>query len=1401
MGGLFSEYFLQEGIRETQDWKRLTDDELKKIYSEAKRIFEDFQQRENPDEADTEDGLIIPMLDLLGFHWTRQKSPSTKGRAQVPDFVLFPDEESKKQFDRKGRGSKPWDKAVAILEAKRWRRPLDRGDRTDPIDPHIPSNQILRYLSQVEVASGGKVVWGILTNGELWRLYYNRAPSRSDSFVQFNLTQIFSQDDLEEFKRFYLLLRKDAFVPTHWRPRETFLEVALREAKRWEERITEDLKERVFEEIFLDIARGFLEDARRKGREVDDTLLEDIYHNTLVLLYRLLFLFHAEDRDLLPIRNDAYRPFSISNLRDEAARMMDSGKILSTKATFTWKKLKELFRIVNEGDRTLGVPPYNGGLFDPRKHPFLETYEVPDSYLIPAIDKLSRDYSKTPPRRINYKDLSVRQLGSIYEGLLEFKLRVAETHLGVRKQKGKEVYFPVKDESKAKVRKGELYLTNDRSERKSTGSYYTPDYIVQYIVRNTIEPLIQQKLRAFEEWKEEIGRIRSRSQLLHLMKIHGIQFDPKEYDREGRPVRDRSMDELRTALLQAKDPAQAILELKILDPAMGSGHFLVDAVDYISDRVLEILAEISGEPFFGVPYTSPLTRKLEGIRDRILTKAEEEGYFIDRAKLEDKNLIKRIILKRSIYGVDINPLAVELSKVSLWLHTFTVGAPLSFLDHHLKVGNSLIGMDPETFQRVIDEGMFGQKAAGILKALDPIQRLQELTDADISEVEESTRLYNQILQEMEPYKRVLDLFTAEFFHDPKAAFAFFEWRQGKSNRKKAPPIPWAWKELENFNPFEVIEGRREIAGKVQEMTPEEKELLQKLFQIARQKKFFHWKLEFPEVWYDKNGPKPDAGFDAIIGNPPYIRIQEIRKSDPDSAEFWKHMFQSAQKSYDIYSLFIERGLQLLAKTGILGYIVPNKFTKLEYGEPLRRLIGKHLMKFIDFGDNQIFPDQTTYTGLLFLSGSPTERALVARIPTMPVEELEKLLSSGQVDFYEIDTDRLGPEPWILVSKAEFQILEKMEERSRKLEELVERIIVGIQTSADDVYILEKVSSTGGHFRVFSRASGRELVLEKDLLKPLVSGEDIERYYVKLSRKLLLFPYRLLPEGGAQLIPEDELRELYPRTWAYLKEHEEKLRGREGGKFDDDQWYRLGRTQNLDKHERPKFGVAETVKRLEMFFDYEGRYYFHNVRVNGILMKSESQLNPYYLLALLNSRPMDFYFKQISVPHRGGHYAANKQFLSPLPIPRIDFSTRDRDLLEELERMHSEGKSNEEIMRIVRGLPSDSAVLHDFLSHLARHMSRITRRRYLLQLFVDGGLEDGTEEMLEVVETLSGHPRWKDGAPLDYRKQLAKILIESLTQDIERTDRLIDRIVYHLYGLSEKEVEIIESAPGAVSEED
>jgi len=1305
-GSLFSSYFLREGIRETEDWDRTSYRETRSLFSKISSFFLKLEiAGEEPDEADTEDTVIRPILELLGFSYFRQKSISGR-RLDVPDFVLFSGEEEKKDFGKK----RDWKKALAILEAKR----LDRDIEKDV-------GQILRYLSVAEVESNGKVLWGILTNGRVWRLYYHRFPSRVEGYIEFNLEEIIKKEDFSSLKLFFLFFRKEAFIPAEWR-KESFLELALREGKKWEEKVSESLENKIFLEVFPSIAKGFLEDAVKKGREKNEKLLEDIYENTLIFLYRILFLLYAEDRSLLPVDDKNYRPYSLTKIREEIAELTDSGRTPSCKS-FYYDRLRNLFKIVDKGDRSLKISAYNGGLFKPENHPFLENYSIPDKYLVPALDRLSREEG----RFINYRDLSVRQLGSIYEGLLEFRLKIAEKPLKVGRKNGTEIYKPAKSEKEALVRIGDLYLTNEREERKSSGSYYTPDYIVQTVVKETIGHFVEEKLQTFKK------------KIYELKNLKGYTAGWK------------------TEELKKCDPAEALLDLKVLDPAMGSGHFLVGAVDYLADRILEIVDETSGKVYFGNEvYESPLLQKLKRIRKKILVKTEKEGYKIDEKKLSGKNLIKRIVLKRCIYGVDLNPLAVELAKVSLWLHTFTVGAPLSFLDHHLRCGNSLIGADPESFEKLFTSSLFGSRYTGLMSALKLLEKIQEITDSDISEVEESARVYGHVVKELEPYRKVLDIFVARHFLN-NGLQLLIDGTKG--------------------NPLDIVEGKVVFGNKKEDNKL--RELLEKAFKLAEEKRFFHWELEFPEVWQ-----REKRGFDVVLGNPPYVRIQEMKKSRKEEVNYFNKVFQTPEGSYDMYILFIEKGLSLLNKDGYLGFIVPNKFTKLNYGRKLRKLISKHLYRFIDFGDNQIFPKQITYTGVLFLTAKENKKAEISKTPHLKGEaEIKRWLSEFEEELFEIETSNLGEAPWILVSKKEGEILKKMEKVSVKLEDVVEQIFQGLITSADDVYILELISDEFSHYRVYSKALKREVLLEKELLKPLVTGEDIERYFVRKSKKLLLFPYRVSGEK-AELIPKNELKEEYPYIWKYLKENEQRLRNRENGKMNNNRWYGYVYHKNLTKHERKKLGVPRLCNRLKAFFDEEGKYYLDNVDVNGILLNKDTHYSPYFLLAILNSKALDWRFKIGSVPFRGNYFSANKQFLSLLPIPEIDFFSFSEEGLTNLkENYHRPAK----VVRLIESLSPRSKTVHDFLTFLSKKLLTVIQDILVLESFINGNVEDSPTEMARVLNILSS--RYPDLSKETY-KHLAPGVLKELEKKKDYLDRLIDKIVLKLFGLSEEDWEII-----------
>jgi len=893
-GLLFSDYYLTEGLRHTQEYISVADQHVAGLYKELETLYRHFALRREPDEADTEDDLIRPILEKLGFYYSRQKSPSKKGRGDVPDFVLFASREDKDVFDASPQNSRPWSRVVCILEGKRWKRPLDSGDKTDPIDQSVPSNQMLRYLSAVEVASNGRTVWGILTNGATWRLYYQRYPSRSDGYVEFDLNDILhdtltkfvkpTDEMLDIFRAFLLMFRKEAFVPTDWRPQKSFLELALDDGKKWEERIAGSLTDKTFLQVFPLLAKGTVENSRARGNEPDERLLDEIYGNILIFLYRLLFLFYAEDRNLLPVSTLKYRGYSLSQMRQEIADLIDNQVPLSKSATTYWDKLKSLFKIINKGDSVIGIPPYNGGLFNPAVYPFLENNSIPDNCLAPAIDCLSRESVDGMYRRINYRDLSVRQLGSIYEGLLEFRIRIAATNLTIKKVGKKEIYEPAKSDRKIAVSQGEIYLTNDRSERKASGSYFTPDEIVQYIVRNLLERLIEDRRQEF---------LKKKSQLTASA----------EFRRKSPKWKNQELNKL--------DIAVRVLDMKILDPAMGSGHFLVGVVDYLSDRILEMLAEFNGETFFGnVKYVSPLAGRLENLRRNIRKGAVQGNYSVDESKLDDKSLIRRVILKKCIYGVDINPLAVELAKVALWLHTFTAGATLTFLDHHLKCGNSLVQASSETLTGIAGGSVYQAETASLKTAIERIGSLEKLTDIDLSEVELSNQIHNDVSRDLEPFKRLFDLCVADLFTRPKV----------KSGRV-LPNSPINLLDGSKGDPIEIVNGNVELMGK-------DKQIFESAMELCRTQSAFHWQLEFPEIWpSSKDGPLR-GGFDAVLGNPPYVSfgLGRVGKLDERTEQYLRKAFpSSAEYKISTYALFMELAIRLSREGGLQSYILPDSF--------------------------------------------------------------------------------------------------------------------------------------------------------------------------------------------------------------------------------------------------------------------------------------------------------------------------------------------------------------------------------------------------------------------------------------------------------------------------------------------
>ncbi|TDE34676.1 Eco57I restriction-modification methylase domain-containing protein [Antarcticimicrobium sediminis] len=920
-GSLFTSDFLTESIQDVSEWNALGDADLEKFGESIRGHFDSFPISQTPNESQTEDDLIWPILEALG--WTeslRQQNLSPKGREDVPDGLLFESVETKAKANGFPEEWKRYEFGRAVVESKRWARPLDRrsGRRGEET---APSTQMLRYLRRIDDITGGTLRWGILTNGSKWRLYFSGARSVSEQFFELDIAAILdlpghndglfalNEDDRRHWlKVFLLVFRREAFVPTGADPR-TFHEKALEEGKFYEERVSEDLSNKVFGEVFPDLVRAIVTAAP----EAD---LQAVREAALILLYRLLFILYAEDRDLLPVKDTRYDDYGLRNkVRLDVKERKDKNDVFSETAARYWGAMADLFVAIDQGDASIGLPPYNGGLFDRERHAILTNIRIPDAVMARVIDALSFEVTPDGRKYINYRNLSVQQLGSIYERLLEYEV----------------------------TRDGdEITVQPNIFARKGSGSYYTPDDLVQLILRETLEPLVEERKSAFRDKITELeGSTRADDRKIGQLRLH--------------------------------DPATALLDLKICDPAMGSGHFLVSLVDFMADQVITAMAEAELDaPEEWGDYISPLGERIDTIRNTILANADERDWTIDEEQLDDRHIIRRMVLKRCIYGVDKNPMAVELAKVALWLHTFTVGAPLSFLDHHLRCGDSLFG---SWVKKGIDKAatygtplLLKGPIDAALESASKMQLIENLTDAEIAEAHRSADVFKQIERETAPLDALLKLIHA------------IDWLDIKDKKQKAV--------LRDFfdgtfgDPLEIAIGKRPLkrpkAKSAEEtikgqLTAAEKfDLFADIFAQAQiliaEENFLNWQVTFPGIWSDWEEEELTGGFHAVIGNPPWdrMKLQQVewfaerrpaiamaqrasdRKKmikaleeagDPLAQDYAKASERAeagtrmARKGGDypllsggdvnLYSLFVERAMTVVKQDGLIGLLVPS----------------------------------------------------------------------------------------------------------------------------------------------------------------------------------------------------------------------------------------------------------------------------------------------------------------------------------------------------------------------------------------------------------------------------------------------------------------------------------------------
>lgn len=600
---------------------------------------------------------------------------------------------------------------------------------------------------------------------------------RAETFVQLRLDLL----GAAEAGYLWLLFSPEALTP------DGSLDQILADSRQYATDLGGRLRERIYQDVIPNLAEAI---ARARGIDRPTReQLDDTYQMALTILFRLLFIAYAEDKGLLPYRdNEDYRSRSL-NQRARTLLDMARKRTPFEARPFMWNEVLNLFDAIDQGHRVWGIPAYNGGLFEsqPDKSRLgdeIRQIAIDDEQFGPILGKLLLDYAERDDVQgpVDFRSLSVREFGTIYEGLLQSELSVAQTDLGVDRNG---LYLPKKRERDVVVREGEIYLHNASGRRKSTGSYYTKSFAVEHLLDHALEPALDDHLARLEQLGE-------------------------------RATSDHFFD------------------FRVADIAMGSGHFLVAAIDRIERRFSTFLVDH--------PLTD-VTNELARLRKRAQEAMEKCGARLD---VEDTQLLRRQIARRCIYGVDLNPMAVDLARLSVWVHTFVPGLPLSLLDYNLVVGNSLVGIATlEEAADVLAEGpaLWSFRAQDLLGAAqEQLDRIGRLADADAAQIDEARAAWEAARDSLAPSEALFDILAASRID------ATLQQRLNEGEL-----VNWIGEDVRHRLPGS--EPHRIARAALQAIPP------------------FHFPTAFPQVFLRER-----AGFDVILGNPPWeeVTVEEDR---------------------------------------------------------------------------------------------------------------------------------------------------------------------------------------------------------------------------------------------------------------------------------------------------------------------------------------------------------------------------------------------------------------------------------------------------------------------------------------------------------------------------------------------
>ncbi|MDP4164173.1 MAG: Eco57I restriction-modification methylase domain-containing protein, partial [Bacillota bacterium] len=762
----------------------------------------------------------------------------------------------------------------------------------------------------------------------------------------------------------------------------------------------------------------------------------------------------------------------------------------------------------------------------------------------------------------------------------------------------------IQEDNKTLISASVLGLIFEKINGYKEGSFFTPSFITMYMCHETIRRAIVQKFNVTKGWA-----------------CTGI-------------------DQLYNKIDDKKEANDIINSLKICDPAVGSGHFLVSALNEIITvkSELKILRDRQGKTLRDY--------KVEVVNDELIITDDDLEFFEYNPNSEESQRIqetlfheKQTIIENCLFGVDINPNSVKICRLRLWIELlknayykrpeFTQLETLPNIDINIKCGNSLISryaLDDDICKALkrskwsIDSYRLAIMSYRNAKSKDEKHEMEHLINEIKKDFESEVASNDKRLLRLNKLRGDLITLTTQttLFEKTKAEKAAWD----KQVTKLTDEIDNLERELEEVKSNKIYENA------------------------------FEWRFEFPEVLNDEGD---FVGFDVVIGNPPYMRVQEIQACQPIQKLYYEQIYHNAKASYDLANIFFELAVNISALKSNNAFIFPHKFFNAASSEVFRDYLkdGQYIDEIAHFGANMVFEDADTYTCVAQFSNRPSKGFHFQMFPFK--SDFQNLLKDREkytfMTYEMIDkaSQLYGSNQWILFKNTKgFNIFEKIYNQKARIETKFDRIFQGIATGKDELYLFEG-KQTGDYIEGKFIKDEKYRKIEKDIMQPFLRGKDVQRYQYPDKSLFILFPYKISNNGEAKIISEDLIKHDYPNAYLWLKETESIHREKDNGSTDDPLWYRYARKQGVDNVEQPKLSSMEICANRPNVILNELNFY-HATTVYSWVKKTDTKESYEYFLAIANSKLIWWFIKSTGDTLQGDARRFKTNYLNPFPLP-------------------------------------------------------------------------------------------------------------------------------------------------------